>query len=213
MIRDRDFLPPPDFFSPKVEFKYCIVNSSSDLAGPRMKQVHGIAGIRREKNNQNQIPEADWTWTSESEIDLWVCVADCTAILLEGESSEGDFVAALHAGWRGTAQGIIEEFWKMVRPTHVRAWLSPALCQKHFEVGPEVIEALGEDGGSFARNGEGDRSFLDHRGLQKARLQKYGAMVSVSPFCTFCEDELVSYRRAQGHLEKRLAFAISLKSP
>ncbi len=56
----------------------------------------------------------------------------------------GDQVAAIHAGWRGLAAGIIENTVKQFRSPNeeVIAWLGPAIGPSQFEVGMDVYDAF-----------------------------------------------------------------------
>ena len=196
------------------KINFSIVERSENAVGAILKQVHGIQGWERTEANCRERLEGDWHYTHERDLPLVICVADCTAILLEGKNERGPFVAALHAGWRGTAAGIIEnaiEVLKIraVQTREIRAWLSPAICQKHFEVGPEVIDAFGADGRDFSSTGRGDRRHLDLKGLQKRRLENAGVTVELSPLCTFCEESFISYRRDGPALTRRMAFSIT----
>jgi polyphenol oxidase len=80
-----------------------------------------------------------------------VCVvmtADCLPILLC--DTHGTVVAAIHAGWRGLAAGVIEATEQAMQnsvspqlahqPLQLMAWLGPAISQTAFEVGAEVRE-------------------------------------------------------------------------
>jgi copper oxidase (laccase) domain-containing protein len=61
--------------------------------------------------------------------------ADCLPVLLT--DSQGTQVAAVHAGWRGLADGILEEALSHFSG-NVMAWLGPAIGQSAFEVGEDV---------------------------------------------------------------------------
>jgi hypothetical protein len=69
-------------------------------------------------------------------------VADCVPILLAAK--DASCVAAIHAGWRGLAAGVIEETIKAlpVPPEDLVAEIGPCISAKHYEVGPEVIENI-----------------------------------------------------------------------
>ncbi len=72
-----------------------------------------------------------------------VCVvmtADCLPIFLT--DSNGSFVAAVHAGWRGLHNKIIAESVHLAGVAHKKiiAYIGPAICQEHFEVGHDVYK-------------------------------------------------------------------------
>ena len=132
-----------------------------------------------------------------------VCVvmtADCLPILLCDEA--GCVVAAVHAGWRGLAAGVIEAtVRRMQRPAgQLLAWLGPAIGPEHFEVGDEVREtfcaARAEASAAFRRSVDG-RWLADLGLLARQRLVALGVRwIGGGEHCTFAEPErFFSYRR------------------
>ena len=75
-----------------------------------------------------------------------VQVADCLPVLLT--DLNGSAVAAIHAGWRGLAAGVIQDAVAAMRlrlspaAAEILAWLGPAIGPLHFEVGSEVLAAM-----------------------------------------------------------------------
>jgi YfiH family protein len=68
--------------------------------------------------------------------------ADCLPVVLG--NAEGTEVANLHAGWRGLANGIIENTVAQMQSQPEWAWLGAAISQPCFEVGAEVKAAFCE---------------------------------------------------------------------
>ncbi len=170
------------------------------------KQVHGFEGVRvTDKENVVKAPtEADWIWTTERAVSLGILVADCTAIMVSGMRETGEkFWCGIHAGWRGTAAGIILKSFEVIKPKSFSAWLSPSICQGHFEVGEEVIEALGPRATRYAKRTENKKFLLDLKALQIDQLNAFNGKVLASSLCTYCQPEFLSYRKAKGHLDAR----------
>ena len=69
-------------------------------------------------------------------------VADCLPVLFA--SRDGATIGAAHAGWRGLANGVLENTVRAmgVAPGELSAWLGPAISREHFEVGDEVRDAF-----------------------------------------------------------------------
>jgi copper oxidase (laccase) domain-containing protein len=94
-------------------------------------------------------------------------------------------VAALHAGWRGTAAGILDVGLAALDrrgypPADCVVHLGPAICGPCYEVGPEVLAAV--HGRSVSGKGQ-----LDVRGVLVEQARRAGvSAVSVSPWCTRC---------------------------
>ena len=126
--------------------------------------------------------------------------ADCLPILLA--AADGDEVAAIHAGWRGLAAGVIEATLAAMHaaPASIHAWLGPAIGQRAFEVGPEVRAAfVDSDPGAadFFQRGNDDRWHADLAGLARRRLVALGVVkVSSGDWCTVvAAGDFHSYRR------------------
>ena len=129
-----------------------------------------------------------------------VLTADCLPILLCADS--GDETAAIHAGWRGLAAGIVAATVSRMqtRPEYLLAWLGPAISQPAFEVGGEVRAAFVDQDAAantcFVPNERG-RWQADLYGLAQRRLEAIGIRsVWGGGFCTFRDKErFFSYRR------------------
>jgi YfiH family protein len=89
-------------------------------------------------------PQGDALITREPGVLLVVQTADCVPILLADTKQRA--VAAIHSGWRGTAQRIAEKTLGRMqmefgtRPQDVIAAIGPAIGQCCYEVGHEVIK-------------------------------------------------------------------------
>ena len=127
---------------------------------------------------------ADGLITREPELALVVFTADCVPVLLEGPG----VVAAVHAGWRGTAKGIAAKAVREMRcdPAEIRAWIGPSIGLCCYEVGDEVRDAmrclLGAEAEPYFRERR-----IDLKGLNRKQLELSGVrMINVSPVCTCC---------------------------
>ena len=91
-------------------------------------------------------PRADALVTNDARLVLAVRVADCVPIVMaDGRTGA---VAAVHAGWRGTAAGVSRHaIDAMTRefgtdPADLTAALGPSIGPCCYEVGPELIDAF-----------------------------------------------------------------------
>lgn len=175
-----------------------------------LQQVHGSQGFWVDR--QTEVAEGDWLATNQQDIVIGVFVADCTAILVHGENERGSFVAAIHAGWRGTAKGIIETAFESLRPKKesLRIWLSPGICQDHYEVSEDVIQSFQEHELKFFEPTRAGHANFDLHALQRARLAALGYETVSSSLCTFEQPEFFSYRQMDSTLNARHFAWISL---
>lgn len=125
-------------------------------AGPRwLTQVHGTRVVNAA--NVAEGAEADGAWTDTVGASCVVLTADCLPVLLA--RTDGVAVAAVHAGWRGLLDGIVEQGVRSIAPggEPVSAWLGPAICQhcyqvdeslrsRFLEVDPQAADAFTDDG-------------------------------------------------------------------
>ena len=84
--------------------------------------------------------EADASYTQEKQCVCVVLTADCLPILLC--DAKGDSIAAIHGGWRGLLNGILENSLAKLPKSRLMAWLGPAIGPQCFEVGAEVRAAF-----------------------------------------------------------------------
>ena len=167
-----------------------------------IEQVHGtdVAELDAPGAEQARGGAADAVFTRHPHRVCVVQVADCMPVLLAAR--DGSCVAAVHAGWRGLAAGVIEAALRRLgtEPAQLIAWLGPAIGVRHFEVGSEVRDAfLAHDPGAavaFSANSRGCWQ-CDLAGLARRRLGAAGiTAVSGGQWCTY-EDptRFFSYRR------------------
>lgn len=172
-----------------------------------LKQVHGDdILIIPQGDNLHDRPEADGLMSREPGILLGIVTADCVPVLMV--APEYGLIAALHAGWRGTLQGIsqraihlLKNHWN-VAPQQVWVALGPSISACCYEVGKEVGEALQERWGTnqaWQPKEGGEKGFLDLRAINSSQCEKAGVPLtqiqSVGP-CTFCvSPDFASYRR------------------
>lgn len=105
-----------------------------------LTQIHSSRVICADGNLE--AAEADAEWTTESGVPCVVMTADCVPILLC--DTEGKSVAAVHAGWRGLADGVIQNTIEVLKKeigekAEFLAWIGPHIRRAHFEVKGDVV--------------------------------------------------------------------------
>ena len=85
---------------------------------------------------------ADAAVTRQKNIPLAIMTADCLPIVIC--DTQGQEIAAIHAGWRGLAEGIIDETLSQIKSPRetLMAWIGPAICGACYQVGPELKRAF-----------------------------------------------------------------------
>lgn len=166
-----------------------------------LNQVHGAAVV--DAAGATGIPDTDASFTSRSNVVCVVQTADCLPVLLC--DAAGSAVAAVHAGWRSLAAGVIENTVRRMREAgagDILAWLGPAIGPQAFEVGEDVLEAFAAlsphaPEAFRARPDQPGKYFADIYALARAALAQVGvARVSGGGFCTVTEKHrFYSFRR------------------
>ncbi len=164
------------------------------------EQVHGKEVTLVNTEDCGKImPQTDGLITTSKEIVLGVMVADCLPVSFFSDN----LCAIIHAGWKGAGKGIIEETLKEIKKyekiSALACEIGPGIGSCHFEVKEDLIK-------EFEKNGKvdikpflerrGGKIFLDLKRLVAENIEKYGLKnISISPICTFCNDEYFSFRR------------------
>lgn len=179
-------------------------------------QIHStdVRVIGREERGEGACraagAECDGFATAEYGVMPIVRTADCVPILLAGLRDDGTpAVAALHAGWRGSAAGIaaagVRALEKLgVSPAAVTAAVGAHIGMCCFEVGEDMRDAVRELRGSrFTERYISERSgrlYADLSGMNLEFLCDCGVMqTDVSDECTVCLPEKYhSHRRGHG---------------
>jgi len=163
-----------------------------------LRQVHGVRVVDAPAVKVGCM--ADGAFTCQTGVVCAVLTADCLPLLLCDRA--GQRVAAVHCGWRGLADGIIEAAVAALSGDGVQllAWLGPAIGPGHFEVGAEVrqrfVDADAKAAAAFVP-GAMRRWQADLYGLACLRLQASGVQeISGGHWCTASDaEQFFSYRR------------------
>ena len=167
-----------------------------------LNQTHSCTLLRLEANTESGV-KADASWTSLKNQPCVVMTADCLPVLITDQ--QGNFVTAVHAGWRGLCDGIIEQSITEIctklniNSEQLLVWLGPCISKRAFIVGEEVREEFVNHDplAAEAFTVYKDRYLADLHHLARLRLKAFNvAQISVSEHCTFNEPDLFySYRR------------------
>src|SRR5882724_9080120 len=133
------------------------------------RQTHSTqrCSIESEEQARGPQPDCDAMITRMTDVLLSVQTADCLPVLI-GDTRTGA-MAAIHAGWRGTAGRIVERTVADLMLVHgvntldCIAALGPAACAECYEVGGDVIARYKSEFGYW-------RNLLDFKGNGKAHL-------------------------------------------
>lgn len=195
----------------------------------RVKQVHGdriltpteIAQLPPAPDSHH--PPADAVISDAPLQGVWVASADCTPVLI-GDIETGQ-VAAIHAGWRGTAARIVPKTVAKFQQagselSHLRIALGPAIAGEVYQVDPPVALQVGQSLTAVQQfsdpdaqwdylyhatdppvlpDPEPDKCRLDVRRINALQLLELGIhpdQLAIAPYCTFqTPQRFFSYRR------------------
>ncbi len=180
-----------------------------------LTQVHGTQVV--DAASAGSQPEADASFTTQRNTACAVLTADCLPVLFC--DTAGMVVAAAHAGWRGLANGVLEQVVQRMRAAGARdvlAWLGPAIGPQQFEVGEDVRQAFANEESqtesAFQPQAQAPGKYLaDLYALARWALHNAGVTrISGGDHCTVTESKrFYSYRR--DGVTGRMASVIWLK--
>ena len=175
-----------------------------------LQQVHGALVAEAPFEGT---PTADAALATAPGLILGIETADCLPVLLVDPGRR--FVAAAHAGWRGTAAGVAGHAVGALvahgsRPQDLLAALGPAIGPCCYEVGEEVRQAFGPERAAFFHPGPRERPHLDVRAANRAALERAGIpreRIHSVDECTSCRGDLYySYRRDGADAGRMISF-------
>lgn len=206
----------PTFDSARAE--WCSRLEATTLYLPR--QVHGkcVLDLRSEEaisrycsGNECNFAEADGMLISLTGYPAFpgtgfgIRTADCLPVIIRDNQS----LALVHAGWRGLAAGIVEEALDLMRPASaLHVLLGPAAGADSYEVGSEVLEAIGSRAAS--KPGEKGHPLLDLAGTAANIIRSRFPDASIVS-CgrnTITDRVFHSFRRDGDAAGRNLAFVI-----
>lgn len=174
----------------------------------RAKQVHGDLVLSSAEIDSEPFSEADGVCALKEPIppqSVWVCTADCVPVLIGDRRLRS--VAAVHAGWRGTAAKIlgvaISKFLAHGSSLEdLCVALGPAISGDSYQVTQEVADrvllTIAHPQG-VSSDPQPDRCRLDLRSVQQQQLVEMGIKsehIAIAPYCTLKHEEhFFSYRR------------------
>jgi YfiH family protein len=188
-----------------------------------VRQLHGagVAAASSDRPRPWSPPEADAIVSNDPSAAISVRVADCVPILLADDT--GRRVAAIHAGWRGTAKrAVIAGIEAMqalygVRPERLTAAVGPCIGPCCYEVSDDVLDGFRAAGhhpqilAAWFSPAEAGRLRLDLWRATRDQLEGAGLLppnIHISELCTKTHADVLHSYRAEGKAAGRMVGVI-----
>ncbi|MBD2325598.1 peptidoglycan editing factor PgeF [Alkalinema sp. FACHB-956] len=214
-------------FAPKTPFELTAELYPQAIAY-RAKQVHGDKVLAPAEMpsplHADNLPDGDGVISQDAHQAVWVCTADCTPVLI-GDVQTGQ-VAAVHAGWRGTAKKIVPGAIERLlqhgsQLANLRVAMGPAIAGEVYQVdtdvavqtaatiAPETPEMALDEAIAHLQalphspvlpDPQVGKVRLNVRQVNALQLEQLGLapeQIAISPHCTYQDpDNFFSHRRA-----------------
>jgi polyphenol oxidase len=182
--------------------------ASSVVDGASLRQIHSNRAIVADR--EGVLGQGDALVTNLGGLAISIRTADCYPILLADRKNEA--IAAIHAGWRGTAARIVSATLERMKeeyetnPFDVVASIGPGIGGCCYEVGDEVAREFGFSGQTHLDLLTENRKQLVNCGVPAENIEALNV-------CTFCDAErFFSYRREKENAGRMTSFIrIALK--
>jgi len=187
----------------------------------RPRQLHGTAVLRAAPGCASE--DADAVVSRTPGLPVAVVTADCVPLLVA--SGDGTRVAAIHAGWRGLAAGVIERALDALDAagapaSALRVAVGPHIGVCCYEVDAPVLEAMAERFGptleQSSRPSAPGRRRIDLGALAAAACTRRGvpahAVDRLPEACTRCDAERFASYRRDGAGAGRLVHYVAARS-
>lgn len=166
--------------------------------------------------------EADGLMTATPGIALMISTADCIPVLFYDPVRR--VIAAAHAGWRGTADGIVTRTVERMEdvygchPEDILVAIGPGICPNCFETHEDVPNAmmatLGTSVLQHIQIKENGKFSVDLKGINAKRLEQAGLNpenIAVCRECTACQPDKFWSHRKVGNNRGSMAAVIELR--
>lgn len=163
-----------------------------------LNQVHGNEVIRLTDKHALLPPQGDAAITNEAHTVCAIMTADCVPILICDK--KGTEVAAIHAGWKGLANGIIQNTINAFDDKNLTAWIGPCIGPSAYRIDTKVYEKLAKchiDAAKAFTQVSNKQWLANLPYLARLQLCACGVdAITHSGYCTFERPEqFFSYRR------------------
>ena len=146
---------------------------------------------------------ADASFTRLKNAVCAVMTADCLPILICDQ--DASCVAAVHAGWRGLAAGVVENTIANMSlpPERLLLWVGPHITAQHFEVGEDVLQQFKNYPNAFKPGNSENKFYCDLFSITAQIAASIGiTQIFGGNLCNYSNPtDFYSYRRSvhQGH--------------
>ena len=172
------------------------------------KQIHSALVLDACGRKGEQIGDGDAIVSAEPGVAIGIRTADCVPILVADPKTR--IVAAVHAGWRGTAANIIGATVEQLRlrgcqPQDLCVAIGPSIGSCCYEVSTDVARKFDSWRSADA---DGEKSTLDLPAINETQLLEAGVrQIWKSGECTYCNAEcFFSFRREKEQAGRMLSF-------
>lgn len=178
------------------------------------RQCHGMAALNCHGQGRHHDEQADILLTDTPQTAIGIRVADCVPILLADPRQRR--LAAVHAGWRGTAAGVVAHAVHAMqaagsRPSELLVSIGPAIGPCCYAIGDDTAGLLGYPHPSEAFRRVDGVIHADLAMLNAFQLAGCGIpsdSVEHLAACTACQPQrFFSHRRDHGHTGRHLVVA------
>lgn len=139
---------------------------------------------------------------------LCIRTADCVPLVVVG----GNRVGLIHAGWRGLANGIVANVLHelLKKEGDIQVLIGPCAGSAVYEVGDEVLQAIGEPAVSRSVQGKPGKHLLDLEATARAIINHVDGRIETLScgICTMSDDRFYSFRRDGDSAGRNLTFAL-----
>lgn len=176
----------------------------------RIRQIHSATILEAASANGDAAREGDGLITNEPGVVVGIKTADCVPVLLADPATHA--VAAVHAGWRGSAQNIVSVAVRELVTRYgahaqdLHAAIGPAIGVCCYEVSPEVARQFGSWIPEYAEATVPMR--IDLARVNAMQLSLAGVTnIWTAGECTFCNpDRYFSFRREKEQAGRMTSF-------